>query len=173
MALPSHVGVFATKWNVTTDSAASDGSDDEDCSQLMPCRLRDFISEVSAYTRNPIQATDVSTQAPVPSLGRQQLSTPHMLTSHPSLLTDSFTLYIKATVILAQVKTFNVNFRLKHARQDVPAADPRLTQEFQALDKLLTDFTENIPKAFNDPTGSKTGIKLDPILYLAHCIPCL
>ncbi|KAG8997274.1 hypothetical protein FRB95_003580 [Tulasnella sp. JGI-2019a] len=74
---------------------------DADCSQMMPCRLGDF--EAGFY---------------VPAQGRQRLFSHKMLITHPRLTTDAFTLYIKATVLLGRVKTFNVRFRYKYTDGD-------------------------------------------------------
>ncbi|KAG8990318.1 hypothetical protein FRB94_013484 [Tulasnella sp. JGI-2019a] len=41
-----------------------------------------------------------------------------MLVTHPRLTTDAFTLYIKATVLLGRVKTFNGRFRYKYTDGD-------------------------------------------------------
>ncbi|KAG9043658.1 hypothetical protein FS837_009293 [Tulasnella sp. UAMH 9824] len=70
---------------------------DDDVSQMMPCRLSDFNS--AAY---------------VPTQGRQHLFSPKMLTTHPPLTTDSFTLYVKGSVLLGKIKTFNVRFKMRY-----------------------------------------------------------
>ncbi|KAG8987392.1 hypothetical protein FRB93_004852 [Tulasnella sp. JGI-2019a] len=141
--------------------------DDANCSQIMPCSLNDF--EASKY---------VSTQ------GRQHILSHQMLISHPPLATDSFTLYIKASILLGKVKTFNCRFRYRYTYGDPqlsdPATsleneptkiDPRTTEEFQALDRMTEDFLTSIPGDFKDPVGVHTGSRLDPTLYIAHILP--
>ncbi|KAG8940390.1 hypothetical protein FRC04_005274 [Tulasnella sp. 424] len=79
----------ATVWPLTIS--------DDDVSQMMPCRLNDFNSGVY-----------------VPIQGRQHLFTHKMLTTHPVLTTDSFTLYLKGSVLLGKVKTFNIRFKMRY-----------------------------------------------------------
>ncbi|KIO22827.1 hypothetical protein M407DRAFT_27699 [Tulasnella calospora MUT 4182] len=78
---------------------------DDDVSQMMPCRLNDLNS--GAY---------------VPTQGRQHLFTPKMLVNHPPLMTDAFTLYLKASVLLGKVKTFNVRFKMRYTDGAGPTA---------------------------------------------------
>lgn len=112
-----------------------------------------------------------------------------MLTTHPHLTTDSFTLYIKATLLLGKAKAFNGRFKLRHAAGDGnvafdqsqplaegnddsrPMKDPRETDDFKALDYLIESFSAHIPNGLNDAIGLRTGAKLDPTLYMAHMIP--
>lgn len=140
-------------------------------------------------------------QAYVPTQGRQRLYSHRMLTTHPRLTTDSFTLYIKATVLLGKVKAFNGRFRYRYTDGDgkvtfdsfpplspdggsagsaqagyAPVKDatkirPQKTDEFQALDGLIQSFVAHIPNEYKDAVGSTTGVKLDPTLYLAHMLP--
>ncbi|KIO22819.1 hypothetical protein M407DRAFT_27693 [Tulasnella calospora MUT 4182] len=79
----------ATVWPLTIS--------DENVSQMMPCRLSDFNSAVY-----------------VPIQGRQHLFAPKMLTTHPASTTDSFTLYLKGSILLGKVKTFNVRFKMRY-----------------------------------------------------------
>ncbi|KAG8882844.1 hypothetical protein FRB97_007668 [Tulasnella sp. 331] len=160
---------------------------DEDTSQMMPCRLKDF--ETGQY---------------VPTQGRQRLFSHKMLVSHPRLTTDAFTLYTKACVLLGKVKTFNGRFRYRYTDgdgsgrpivtpvsspssgsspgtgspndygrsvRDVTTIDPTGTDEFVALDELIDAFIVSIPREFRDPVGLETGMKLDPTLYMAHMLP--
>jgi len=98
-----------------------------------------------------------------------------MLVVHPPLTTDSFSLYIKATILLGQVKTFNIRFKRNHSFLNVddsePPLDPRTTPSFQALDTSISAFLPSLPQAFRDPVGLKTGAKVDPVLYLTHLLP--
>ncbi|KAG8945758.1 hypothetical protein FRC04_000524 [Tulasnella sp. 424] len=78
---------------------------DDDVSQMMPCRLNDFNNE--SY---------------VPTQGRQHLFTPKMIVNHPPLMTDAFTLYLKASILLGKVKTFNVRFKMRYTDGMGPTA---------------------------------------------------
>ncbi|KAG8882849.1 hypothetical protein FRB97_007673 [Tulasnella sp. 331] len=152
--------------------------EDMDCSQFLPCRLKDFTNGVT-----------------VPKQTRQHLLSRNMLVTHPPLFTDSFTLYVKAAVIFGQVRTFNRRYK-QHYALNVQSTgllydgwsspsdsgstpppggaknrDPRETKEFKALDDLIGAFIASIPKEFQDPVGRNTGAKLDPVLYVAHLLP--
>ncbi|KAG8997272.1 hypothetical protein FRB95_003578 [Tulasnella sp. JGI-2019a] len=145
--------------------------EDENCSQILPCRFKDF--EADTY---------------VPTQGRQRLLSHQMHMIHPRLTTDSFTLYIKASTLIGKVKTFNCRFRYRYTYGDQPhpssdprtnrssvneatTIDPRSTDEFKALDEQVEQFITNIPGDFKDPVGLDTGAKLDATLYMAHLLP--
>ncbi|KAG8882853.1 hypothetical protein FRB97_007677 [Tulasnella sp. 331] len=138
--------------------------EDMDCSQTLPCRLRDFTKDVA-----------------VPKQARQHLLSRNVLVTHLPLSTDSFTLYVKAAVIFGQVRTFNCRYKQHYDAPDVqsistPASkakvrDPRETAEFKALDDVVDAFIASIPREFKDPVGLNTGAKLDPTLYVAHLLP--
>jgi hypothetical protein len=96
-----------------------------------------------------------------------------MLVTHPAGTTDSFTLYVKASIILGKIKLFNVRFRSKYCEEpqscspdDQSAIDPRDTAEFQVLDTLITSFRNSFPKEFKDPVLPDG--KVDPVLYVVH-----
>ncbi|KAG8857249.1 hypothetical protein FRB96_005924 [Tulasnella sp. 330] len=139
--------------------------EDMDCSQLLPCRLKDFTSGIA-----------------VPKQTRQHLLSRDMLVTHPSLSTDSFTLYVKAAIIFGQVRTFNRRYNQHYdalntsGSESTPASkaklkDPRETKEFKALDELIGAFVASIPREFKDPLGLNPGTKLDSTLYVAHLLP--
>ncbi len=119
-----------------------------------------------------------------------------MVLTHPPLATDSFTLYLKGTILLGKVKTFNVRFKMRYTDGMGPSSgstytaayqetysygapsstsgskiDPRETAEFQFLDNLIRTFPSSIPKEFKDAVGMDIGMKLDPVLYVAHLLP--
>ncbi|KAG9015675.1 hypothetical protein FRB90_004494 [Tulasnella sp. 427] len=128
---------------------------DEDISQMMPCRFADFI-----------------TGEHVPTHNRQRLFTENMLFTHPTLTTDSWTLYIKATMLLSRVKSFNCRYRIVAAskRSDVFTTgynSPTETEEFQHIDQTISAYMSNIPRAFREPVGAT----VDPLLYMAHLLP--
>lgn len=99
------------------------------------------------------------------------MTTPGVLLSHPSGLTDSFTLFVKAVVILDRVRTFNTRFRLKYPSARGGSVDPRLVPEFKELDETIETFVGSFPREFKNPLHGEDGNKLDPILYLTHLLP--
>ncbi|KAJ1311249.1 hypothetical protein OPQ81_009748 [Rhizoctonia solani] len=100
--------------------------DDEDISQLLPIRLEDYEAG------NEID------------LNRQCLQTPNFLTTHIRETTDSFTLFIKASVILSKVKILSL--RVGNRYPNIP--DVRDTPAFRHLERGF-----------------------DTLLYVAHLIP--
>ncbi|KAG9042988.1 hypothetical protein FS837_010152 [Tulasnella sp. UAMH 9824] len=124
---------------------------DDDISQLMPCRFADFISGTF-----------------VPTHGRQQLFTDNMLLHHPSLTTDSWTLYIKATILVSRVRVFNARYRIhSKLRREDPTIPPTQAEEFQSLDRTISAFLQSIPRTFRQPVG----VTVDALLYMAHLVP--
>jgi hypothetical protein len=114
----------------------------------------------------------------VPTEQRQRLTTPRVLTTHPPETTDSFVLYIKATVLLSKVKIFNLRFKAKFQSPVVvgvqvssPQAeeiDPRDTPAFKALDGAISSFKMTFPREYRDPIPN--GV-VDSYLYVAHLVP--
>lgn len=94
---------------------------------------------------------------------------PKALVTHPPDLTDAFTLYVKSTVLLGKVKTFNGRFKIKYDEHTAANIDPRETTEFQMLDSLISQFKASIPKELRE-TVTTEG-KLDPTLHLALVLP--
>lgn len=102
----------------------------------------------------------------VPDDDRQQMFTPNMLLVHPPLVTDAFTLYVKASILLSKVKDFNLRFRMKN-EDPLKRASPRDTPEFAALSQTIESFHDCLPRAYRDPFP----LKFDSILYMAHILP--
>lgn len=92
-----------------------------------------------------------------------------MLVAHPPAITDSFTLYIKASCLLGRVKTFNGRFKNQFEEGLPNGMDPRESTAFQILDTAITEFKLSIPKEYREPTAGDG--KLDPVLYLALVLP--
>ncbi|KIO33995.1 hypothetical protein M407DRAFT_166327 [Tulasnella calospora MUT 4182] len=91
-----------------------------------------------------------------------------MLLHHPSLTTDSWTIYIKATVLVSRVRSFNARHRIQRKlRRLDPAIVPTQTEEFQSLDRTISAFVQSIPRAFRHPVGAT----VDPLLYVALLLP--
>ncbi|KAG8941093.1 hypothetical protein FRC04_004713 [Tulasnella sp. 424] len=134
---------------------------DEDISQMMPCRYTDFVAGER-----------------VPTHGRQRLFTENMLLSHPPLTTDSWTLYIKATVLTSRVRSFNGRYRISTSSTRDPVSGASLSKEgtgvsptgsgeFRYLDQTITAFVRDMPRAYRNPVGTT----VDPLLYMAHLLP--
>ncbi|KAG8856435.1 hypothetical protein FRB96_006401 [Tulasnella sp. 330] len=127
----------------------------------------------------------------IPTEARQRLFSRQALLIHPRLTTDAFSLYIKASCLLGRVKTFNGRFKYRYtdgeginlgddtanlgtlrdskgheSMRGVTTMDPRETDEFKALDALVTTFLSSWPREFKDPLGFDTGPKLDPTLAM-------
>ncbi|KIO22773.1 hypothetical protein M407DRAFT_245042 [Tulasnella calospora MUT 4182] len=132
---------------------------DEHISQMMPCRFSDFVAGER-----------------VPTHGRQRLFTKDMILTHPPLTTDSWTLYIKATVLISRVRSFNCHYRISTASTGNAAPGPNAeqievspteSQEFRNLDQTIATFVREMPRAYRDPVGTT----VDPLLYMAHLLP--
>ncbi|CAE6411939.1 unnamed protein product [Rhizoctonia solani] len=122
--------------------------DDEDISQLLPIKLEDFESG------NEID------------LNRQCLQTPNFLTTHIRETTDSFTLFIKASVILSKVKILAL--RVGNRYPSIPDASA-----FSVLCDVcanLGNHRSTFPPEYLEPI-SQTNRGFDTLLYVAHLIP--
>lgn len=84
------------RWQAASTGWAM-GLDDEDISQVLSLPQEDFNNGRTLH----------------PEL-RQRISTPRMLTLHIPEQTDSFTLYVKGTVLFSKVKNFNIRFKSKY-----------------------------------------------------------
>ncbi len=106
-----------------------------------------------------------------------------MLLYHPPTQTDSFILFIKASILLSQVKNFNLRFRGRYFSGDAamysPSGsptdkpdklDPRDTQAFQELDHITMSFRQTWPGNFRNPVQDEM---IDAYLYSASCAACL
>ncbi|KAI0337608.1 hypothetical protein BDW22DRAFT_1363864 [Trametopsis cervina] len=137
--------------------------DDQDIVQLLPVTREDFIHGISV----PLEKRQWSTDSDV-------------LLRHDPEHTDSFVLYIKSTMLISRVKTFNVRFKSRFisgdpdlqsplipptAIDDVGKLDPRDTPAFQALDYLTNSFRSFFPPRFRKPLAEDT---LDQYLYSTH-----
>lgn len=108
-----------------------------------------------------------------------------MLLDHPPEQTDPFVLYIKSSVVMSRVKTFNLRFRARNyagdpmmvpppgsAASEQPSTaqyiDPRETQGFKEVDTLVDQFIPSFPRHLRDPVGENG---LDIHLLLAHLAP--
>ena len=112
-----------------------------------------------------------------------------ILLLHPEDQVDSFNMYIKGTILLSQVKTFNVRFRVKRFLGD-PAymyspmysevwekdsdeahdvtGDPRRTSGFIEIDHIASMFRQSFPLHLRNPI--RDGC-VDSHLYSACLLP--
>lgn len=101
----------------------------------------------------------------------------NVLLTHPPKQTDSFVLYVKASMVLSKVKTFHVRFKGRYYAGDAamyspsnsPATsmeqlDPRDTPAFQELDHLVLSFKSSFPPNLRTPVDEEV---VDPHLYSA------
>lgn len=132
--------------------------DDQDVSQLLPVRGDQFN-----------QGTLVA------PMERQWAHTRNLLLVHADKQTDSFLLYIKGTIMLSHVKTFNMRFRSRHFAGDSAVtspyndvvqssdpSDPRGSQAFIELDHVVSSFKESFPTHLRNPI---VGNVVDNHLY--------
>ncbi|KAF9069143.1 Prephenate dehydratase-domain-containing protein [Rhodocollybia butyracea] len=120
--------------------------DDSDISQLLP-----------------VQSDQFETGKLVPPSERQWAHSNDLLTVHPENQTDGMILYIKASILLSKVKTFNLRFRAKHFSGDGEDSlsygtfcpdepvDPRNSMTFIDLDGTVTSFMTTFPSHLRSP----------------------
>jgi hypothetical protein len=141
--------------------------DNQDVSQLLPVRGDQFLQGTL------VQPVD-----------RQWAQSPDLLLVNLEEQTDSFTLYIKGTILISQVKAFNLRFRSKHFAGDPTVAniynahdgfqtpensvDPRGSAAFIELDHIVTSFRASFPAHLRDPISDNV---VDNHLYTACLMP--
>ncbi|KAF7436918.1 hypothetical protein PC9H_003752 [Pleurotus ostreatus] len=138
--------------------------DDNDVCQLLPLRGDQFDQGVS-----------------VPTAERQWAQSQDLLLVHLPKQVDSFILYIKGTIMISQVKTFNMRFRARHLAGDTSVTspykdtsqlsehiDPRGSPAFLALDEVVSTFRVSFPPHLRSPI---TDSIVDPVLYTASLMP--
>ncbi|PFH54567.1 hypothetical protein AMATHDRAFT_78225 [Amanita thiersii Skay4041] len=138
--------------------------DDQDISQLLPVRGDEFDQG------HLVLAQD-----------RQWAHTRNVLLNNPEEITDSFTLYIKGSILISRVKTFNLRFRARHYAGDSAVssdfsdgqtiserADPRGSQAFIELDYTVDTFASTFPSHCRNPIMNNI---IDSHLYTACLIP--
>lgn len=116
------------------------------------------------------------TQIRVPPADRQWSHDADVLLAHPAQTTDSFVLWLKATMLLSRVKAFNVRFKGRaHAGERAYRApssnsgaagsdkgDPRDSPAFRELEGVAGAFRASFPPHLRDPVQDGT---VDPHLY--------
>ncbi|KAJ6610095.1 hypothetical protein B0H10DRAFT_2166192 [Mycena sp. CBHHK59/15] len=121
--------------------------DDQDISQLLPVRGDHYEQGTLVTPPN-----------------RQWAHSRDLLLLHPDKQTDSFILYIKAAIMISEVKTFNSRFRAKHFFGDASVTsphneqinplepvDPRGSPAFIELDNITTSFRSSFPIRLRTP----------------------
>ncbi|KAH8120305.1 hypothetical protein DFH11DRAFT_1559424 [Phellopilus nigrolimitatus] len=159
---------YATERLYSSGNGWAMSLDDQDVSQLFPVRADQFEQGIL-----------------VPPKDRQWAHSPDILLTHPPEQTDSFVLYIKASIVMSRVKTFNLRFRAKNFAGDLTMVpppgsttadqcataqyiDPRETSGFKEIDHLVSSFVSSFPRGFRDPV--QDGV-LDIHLLLAILAP--
>ncbi|KAJ7181763.1 hypothetical protein C8R43DRAFT_970368 [Mycena crocata] len=139
--------------------------DDQDISQLLPVRGDQY--EQGMLVTPP---------------DRQWAHTRDLLLLHPEKQTDSFVLYIKGTILLSKVKTFNLRFRAQYFFGDVSVMsphteqynrsvdpiDPRGSPAFLEIDNIAASFRSSFPAHLRNPI---VGQSVDQHLYAACLMP--
>ncbi|KAJ7786425.1 hypothetical protein B0H16DRAFT_1490430 [Mycena metata] len=141
--------------------------DDQDVSQLLPVRGDHFEQGVLVTPPD-----------------RQWAHTRDLLLVHPDKQTDSFVLYVKATILISKAKTFNLRFRAKHFFGDASVMspqnphtessnplepiDPRGSPAFVELDTIAGSFRSSFPAHLRNPI---VGNVVDQHLYTACMMP--
>ncbi|QRW05380.1 Fungal specific transcription factor domain [Ceratobasidium sp. AG-Ba] len=138
---------YANDRFMITPSVWAMGLDDEDVHQDLPYNVSYY--EAGQDVKEP----------------RQTIRTPNVLLVHPQCI-DSFTLFVKAAILLSRVKSFNI--RIRHQCPDV--MDIRCLPRFAELEQQISAFRASFPSQYKDPiVQSSRG--LDTHLYVAHLIP--
>jgi len=138
--------------------------DDQDISQLLPVRGDQYEQGVLVTPPD-----------------RQWAHTRDLLLTHPDKQTDSFVLYVKAVMMISQVKTFNLRFRARHFFGDLSVMsphsennnplepiDPRGSPAFMELDNITSSFRASFPGHLRNPIVANV---VDQHLYAACLMP--
>jgi len=141
----------------TTSLGSAFGIDNNDLGQYFPVRGDLFDNGGQASVDN-----------------RQWAHTENVLLVHPEDQCDSFTIFIKGTMLITHVRNFNHRFRINHHASNSKfmffgGLDPRETQAFQELDKTLSQFRRSFPPSLRNPIN---GNVLDRHLYSASLCMC-
>lgn len=137
---------------------------------MMPLRVDQFDNGVSTGIIFDEYSQFNDFQVLVLPKDRQWSFIPDLLYSHPPEQTDSFILYVKASILLSKVKTYNLRFRWQFTGTDGqpafenPSVDVTNTPEFHHLDNLVASFRTSFPPRYRSPVD---GDILDPYLYTA------
>ncbi|KAJ3537494.1 hypothetical protein NM688_g6679 [Phlebia brevispora] len=161
---------YAMERQQGTGNAWALSLDDMDVCQLLPLRGDHFEHGASLLVLSSKTALYLLViQVLVLPEERQWSYAPDILYTHPEHQTDSFILYIKSSILLSRVKTFNVRFKWKYFTESgimpTQEVDAISSADFQQLDRLVTGFRQAFPARFKSPVE---GDMIDPYLYTAH-----
>ncbi|KAG6847422.1 hypothetical protein H0H93_008217 [Arthromyces matolae] len=132
---------------------------------------------------NNLDDQDISQLLPVlvSPQERQWAHTKDLLLINPEDQTDSFILYIKGSIMISRVKSFNLRFRSRHFVGDATVAsqlndglghsetvDPRGSPAFIELDHIVSSFRASFPAHLKNPISDNI---VDNHLYTAFLMP--
>ncbi|KAL0951062.1 hypothetical protein HGRIS_007801 [Hohenbuehelia grisea] len=138
--------------------------DDQDVTQLLPLRGDQFVDGTLVLPSD-----------------RQWAHSKDLILCHPPGQIDSFILYVKGTIMISKVKSFNMRFRAKHFSGDPSVAapdnehaessdyaDPRGSPAWVELDEMVSRFRACFPSQLRNPISD--GV-VDSHLYSACLMP--
>lgn len=140
--------------------------DDQDICQLLPLRGDQYEQGILVYPSE-----------------RQWSHDRDVIANHREGQLDSFIMYIKVTILLSKVKTFNLRFKWKHYTGDAsvisptnsPSDNPNVIDikeapAFRELEETVAKLKASWPIHLKNPID---GHAVDPYLYVACMIPHL
>ncbi|GJE86698.1 Zn(II)2Cys6 transcription factor [Phanerochaete sordida] len=156
--------IFWIAYAIERENSANTGFalelDDQDIDQMLPLRGDQFELGLRIAPED-----------------RQWSHDRELLLTHAPERTDSFVLWLKATMLLSRVKAFNVRYKGRYFAGDAayssPSSspserggeyDPRDSPAFQELDHAARAFRASFPPHLRDPIQDGT---VDPHLYAA------
>jgi hypothetical protein len=104
----------------------------------------------------------------------QDIITKDLYVTHMTAYTDSFILFLKTMMLFGKVTDYNVRTNLRSTNAPNSSQSPFYLEGFEALDRLVHDFYENLPVIYKSSYGlgdSPDGDSLDTDLYMVHVAP--
>lgn len=99
----------------------------------------------------------------------QDLATKDVFVKHPQTYTDSFLLFLKATMLFGRVTDYNTRTNLRAPPSK--ASDPFSNPAFAALDQLVCEsFLSSLPPEYRHLGLGESGT-LDTDIYMVHVVP--
>jgi len=157
---------YAIERQMGTGNGWSLSLDDADICQLLPLRGDQFEQGILVYPSE-----------------RQWSHERNIITDHKDGQLDSFTLYIKGSILLSRIKTFNLRFKGKHFNGDSSVISPhnsptenadcidiKEAPAFRDLEETISKLKQGWPVHLRNPAS---GNAVDPYLYTACMIPHL
>ena len=101
----------------------------------------------------------------------QDLHTEGVFVQHPPQYTDSYILFLKATMLFGKVTDYNTRSNLRANTPPSKNQNPFALPGFEELDRLVAqDFLHSFPQDYKHLGVSDDG-GLDTDLYMAHLVP--